>query len=316
MKIALTRRIPEPGVSRLAEAGELWMWPHDRDMTPEELLTEALDAEILASLPTNIINGRLMDARPGLKLIANFAVGFNNIDVEAARARGIIVTNTPGVLTEATADMALALMLDASRRMSEGDRLVRRGDFRGISPEFHLGLDMEDKVLGIYGLGRIGAAVTRRAQAFGLRVIYHNRRPNPEYEAELGIRYVSFEELLSESDFISINTPLTPETTHRFTLKEFGAMKDTAVLVNTGRGPIIKEDDLAEALERRMIYAAGLDVYEFEPEVNKRLLRLENVVLAPHLGSATVRTRRRMAELVADNVEAFVRGENPPNRVA
>ena len=315
MKIAVTRRIHESSLERMGRAGDLWVWPHDRDMSREELLNQATNVEVLVSMASNRIDAAVMDARPNLKLVANFAVGFNNIDLEAARARGIVVTNTPGVLTEATADITMALLLCTARRLAEGDRLVRRGGFKGVSPDFHLGFDLQDKVLGIYGLGRVGAAVARRALPFGLHLIYHNRRPNPELEAELGCTHVPFDRLLAESDFISINAPLNEETTHRFTRPEFEAMKKTAIIINTGRGPIIRESDLAEALQEGLIAAAGLDVYEFEPEVDPGLPALENVVLAPHIGSATHEVRKLMAKLVADNVTAFVQGNDPPYRV-
>ncbi|MEW5724481.1 MAG: D-glycerate dehydrogenase [Thermodesulfobacteriota bacterium] len=315
MKIVVTRRLPGEGMGRIENAGECWVSPHDRDLTREELLTVFPEAEVLVSLLSDAIDAKVLDARPSLRLVANFAVGYDNIDLAEAARRGLTVTNTPGVLTAATADLALALLLAASRRLVEGDRLVRRGEFKGIAPEFHLGFDLEGRTLGIFGLGRIGAAVARRAKTFGLSLIYHNRRPAPDLEAELGARYVSFAELLAQADYISINTPLTAETRHRFTLAEFRAMKKTAIIVNTGRGPIIKEADLAEALETGLIAGAALDVYEFEPRIEPRLLRLETVVLAPHLGSATRGVRERMASLVADNVEAFLRGETPPYKV-
>lgn len=315
MQIAVTRRIPQPGLDRLGRIGPLWVWPHDRDMTPEELKQECLEAQVLVSMVADQVSREVMAVRPELRLIANYAVGVNNVDLDAARARGIVVTNTPGVLTEATADLAMSLLLAAARRVVEGDRLVRRGEFQGLGPEFHLGWDLQDRVLGIFGLGRIGLALARRARAFGLRIIYHNRRPRPEAEAELGAVWVPFDRLLAESDFLSVNAPLTEETKHRFTLKEFAAMKETALLINTGRGPILKEADLARALKEGLIAGAALDVYEFEPQVEPGLLELENVVLAPHLGSATREVRTRMALLVAENVEAFARGENPPHRV-
>jgi len=315
MRIVVTRRIPQPGLDRLKEVGPVRVWPHDRDMTRPEIIEEAREAEVLVTMLADKIDAEVIKALPRLGLIANYAVGYNNIDLEAAGKRGIIVTNTPGVLTEATADLTMALLLAAARRLVEGDRLVRQGEFKGAAPEFHLGFDLQGRVLGVYGLGRIGAAVARRARAFGLKIIYHNRRPNPELDRELEAGWVSFEELLADSDFISINAPLTDETRHRFTLREFQAMKRTAVIVNTGRGPIIKEADLAEALTTGLIGAAGLDVYEFEPAVEPRLLSIDNLVLAPHIGSATREVRTRMAHLAADNVVAFIQGRRPPNQV-
>lgn len=316
MKIAVTRKLPQAGMDRLAEMGELWVWPHDCDMSRGDLLVEALDAEILIPQLTNEIDAEVMDARPNLKLLANYAVGFNNIDVKAAQERSITVANTPGVLTNSTAEITMALLLSASRRIAEGDRLVRRGEFKGMAPEFHLGVSLEGKTLGIYGMGRIGAAVARRARAFGMSIIYNNRHPNHYLEAELEAHFVTFKDLLKKSDFISINAPLTQDTHHRFSLQEFKLMKNTSVIVNTGRGPIINEKDLAVALETGEIAAAGLDVYENEPAVEPDLLKLENVVLSPHLGSATFDVRTRMAHLVADNVLAFIEGRIPPYKVA
>lgn len=315
MNIAVTRRLPARALARLAELGDLWVWPQDREMTRGELLTEALEAEVMVPTLNNIMDAEVMTARPALRLIANYAVGYNNVDIEAARARGVMVANTPGVLTEATADLTIALLLGAARRVVEGDRLLRRGEFKGLAPEFHLGWDLQDRVLGIFGLGRIGAAVARRARPFGLSIIYHNRKPNLVLEAELGAQYVSFADLLAKSDFISINAPLTQETTHAFTMKEFKLMKPSAILINAARGPLVKEADLAEALETGVIAAAALDVYEFEPQVEPRLITLGNVVLCPHLGSATLEVRTRMGLIVAENVAAFVAGQNPPYRV-
>ena len=314
-RIFVTRRLPQPALDRLAALADCWVSPYDRDLTPEELRTLCPGAEVLTATLADRIDAGLLDARPEARLVANYAVGYNNVDVEAARARGVTVTNTPGVLTEATADLTMALILDAARRVTESDRLVRRGGFQGLNPAFLLGTDLAGKTLGVYGLGRIGEAAARRALVFGLKIIYHNRRPNPEAEARLGARYVSFENLLAESDFLTINAPLAPETRHRFTLAEFRAMKPTSFLINVGRGPIVKEADLAEALERRIIAGAALDVYEFEPKVEPRLLTLENVALCPHLGSATVETRTRMGMVVAENVEAFLQGRVPPNKV-
>ena len=313
--IVITRRLPEEGLSRIRQAGETWVSPWDGDMPRSELLHDCPRADILVATPNDRVDGELMDAHSELKLVANYAVGFNNIDLDAARGRGITVTNTPGVLTEATADLAMALILATARRLVEGDRLVRRGEFKGIAPEFHLGWDLQGRTLGIFGLGRIGAALAVRARAFGLKIIYHNRRPTEEIGRALEAEYVSFDDLLARSDFLSVNAPLTDETNHRFTMTEFRAMKQSAIIINTGRGPLIKEDDLAEALGLGLIAAAGLDVYEKEPNVTPALLEMENVVLSPHLGSATKEVRIRMAHLVADNVLAFVQGRTPPHVV-
>lgn len=312
MKISVTRKLPGPAMERLKQAGDTWVWPHDRDMTREEIISNCSDADILVAMLAVKIDEDLMEKLPNLKMAANYAVGYNNIDVKAAHKRGIVITNTPGVLTAATADLTMALLLAAARRLVEGDRLVRREGFKGWSPDFHLGFDIQGKTLGIYGLGDIGAAVARRATPFGLKIIYHNRRPKPDLEKEIGAAYVEFNNLLSQSDFLSINVPLTDETYHRFTADEFARMKDTAILINTGRGPVVKESDLAEALKNGNIAGAALDVYEFEPKIDAGLYDLENVILCPHLGSATKEVRAGMARLVADNVEAFVKGQTPP----
>ncbi|MBW1713274.1 MAG: D-glycerate dehydrogenase, partial [Deltaproteobacteria bacterium] len=246
---------------------------------------------------------------------ANAAVGVDNIDLEAAQARGLVVTNTPGVLTRTTADLAMALILDLLRRVAEGDRLVRRGGFKGISPLFHLGRDLEAKTLGVFGLGRIGKALARRARAFRMKIIYHNRRPDLEAEAELKARYVSFDRLLAQSDVISINAPLTDQTRGVFNYRAFERMKPGAFLVNTGRGPIVVEADLVRALKEGLLAGAALDVYQFEPQVHPELLTLDQVVLTPHLGSATWECREKMALMAAGNVLAHLAGREPPNRV-
>ena len=315
MKITVTRKLPQKAMDRLATCGDLWVWPHDRDMTRQELLQEAPKGDILVPLTSNPIDAEVMDAFPDLKLIANYAVGYNNIDIDAAKARKITVTNTPGVLTESTADMTMGLILDAGRRITEGDRLVRRGGFKNVHPEFHLGWDLTGKTLGIYGFGRIGLSVARRAHPFHLKVIYHNRTPRTDLPPDIPAEYVSFSELLERSDFLSVNAPLTEETRHRFTMTEFKAMKPSSIFINMGRGPIVKESDLAQALGQKEIAAAGLDVYEFEPQVDPRLIQLENVVLAPHLGSATLEVRTQMGLLVAENVEAFTQGRVVPYKV-
>jgi len=312
-RVLVTRRLPEPALERLADGCEVEVNPADRPMSRDELRDRVRGAAGLLSLLTDRVDAPLMDdAGPGLKVVANYAVGFDNIDVAAATARGIAVTNTPDVLTETTADLAWALMLDSSRRVSEGDRLVRRGGFSGWAPMFMTGHDVFAATLGLYGFGRIGRAVAARAAGFSMRVIYHDEtRADPATEEKLAARFVSFDGLLRESDIISIHCPLTPATRHRFALGEFSAMKRTARIVNTARGPIIKEDDLAEALRRGLIAGAGLDVYEAEPAVSPGLAALDSVVLAPHLGSATVATREAMAMIAASSVLEALAGRRP-----
>jgi len=314
-RIFVTRRIPEAGVERLKEHFEVEVSPLDRNLTRDEILRMAAGAQGMVSMATDSIDSGCIDGLSGIRIIANYAVGFNNIDIDYAREKGIVVTNTPGVLTEATADIAMALILCVARRIVEGDRLLRRGDFKGFYPTFFLGVELENKVLGIYGLGRIGKAVARKAVGFGLRILYHDVEPLEQESLEFPAEYVSFDELLRKSDFLSIHAPLSGETHHRFTRKEFEKMKDTAFLINAARGPLVREEDLVHALENRLIAGAGLDVYEFEPKVHPGLIGRENVVLLPHLGSATIEVRERMSLMVADNIIAFFQGETPPNKV-
>jgi glyoxylate reductase len=243
------------------------------------------------------------------------AVGYDNIDVDAASERGVVVTNTPGVLDETTADVAFMLMLAAARRLGEGERLLRAGEWEWWGPKQLRGIDMWGKKLGVVGLGRIGRAVARRGRGFGMEILYHNRSRKEDAEKELGARYLDLDDLLRESDFVSIHTPLTDATRHLIGERELGLMQDTAVLVNTSRGPVVDEAALAEALEGGRIFAAGLDVYEEEPKVHPRLLELEKAVLAPHIGSATIETRDRMATLAAENLAAVLRGEEPKSPV-
>jgi glyoxylate reductase len=248
-------------------------------------------------------------------VVANMAVGYDNIDVGAARERGVVVTNTPGVLDETTADVAFMLMLAAARRLGEGERLLRAGKWEWWGPKQLRGIDVWGKKLGIVGLGRIGRAVARRGRGFGMEILYHNRSRKEVAEKELGARYLDLDDLLRESDFVSIHTPLTDATRHLIGERELGLMQDTAVLINTSRGPVVDEAALAEALEGGRIFAAGLDVYEEEPKVHPKLLELEKAVLAPHIGSATIETRDRMATLAAENLAAVLRGEKPKSPV-
>lgn len=316
-KVLVTRRLPDAALDRLRAAGELDLNADDRVLARGELLARVRGADALVCLLTDTIDGAVMDAAgPGLKVIANYAVGYNNIDVPAASARRIPVTNTPDVLTNATADLTWALILDTVRRVTEGDRIMRRGAFPGWSPLYHLGGEVTGATLGIFGLGRIGQAVARRARGFEMPVLYHQReRAAPELEQSLGARYVDFPTLLKDSDILTVHAPLTPETKHRFTLAEFSAMKRSAYFINTSRGPLVQEADLVAALDRRLIAGAGLDVYEAEPRMVTGLARQEAAVLAPHLGSATTATRERMAGLAVDNALAALAGRPAPNCV-
>jgi len=313
-KVLVTREIPSAGL-RALEPFDVRVL-HERPPERGELLDAVRGVSGILSTATEKMDGELMDAAgEDLKVIANMAVGYDNVDVEASAERGIVVTNTPGVLDETTADVAFMLLLAAARRLGEGERLLRAGRWEWWGPKQLMGRDVWGKRLGIVGFGRIGQAVARRARGFGMEVLYHNRSRKEEAEQELGARYVEFDELLETVDFVSVHTPITDETHHLIGPKELGRMKPTAVLVNTSRGPVVDEAALADALAAGRIFAAGLDVYEEEPKVHPKLLELENVVLAPHIGSASVETRDRMAALAAENLAAVLRGEDPKTPV-
>jgi glyoxylate reductase len=313
-KVLVTREIPSARL-RALEPFDVRVL-HERPPERGELLDAVRGVSGILSTATEKMDGELMDAAgEDLKVIANMAVGYDNVDVEASAERGIVVTNTPGVLDETTADVAFMLLLAAARRLGEGERLLRAGRWEWWGPKQLMGRDVWGKRLGIVGFGRIGQAVARRARGFGMEVLYHNRSRKEEAEQELGARYVEFDELLETVDFVSVHTPLTDETHHLIGPKELGRMKPTAVLVNTSRGPVVDEAALADALAAGRIFAAGLDVYEEEPKVHPKLLELENVVLAPHIGSASVETRDRMAALAAENLAAVLRGEDPKTPV-
>jgi glyoxylate reductase len=309
-KVLVTREIPEAGLRLLADFDVTVL--AERPPTRDELLEAVRGTSGVLSTATEKMDGAVMDAAgEGLRVIANMAVGYDNIDVEAAAERGIIVTNTPGVLDETTADVAFMLVLAAARRLGEGERLLRAGKWEWWGPKQLRGLDVWGKRLGIVGMGRIGRAVARRGRGFGMEILYHNRSRKEDAENELGARYLDLDDLLRESDFVSIHTPLTDETRHLISERELGLMRETAVLVNTSRGPVVDEGALAAALAEGRIFAAGLDVYEEEPKVHPKLLELENVVLAPHVGSATIDTRDKMATLAAENLAGVLRGEEP-----
>ena len=265
---------------------------------------------------TDRIDSSLMDAAPSVKVISNVAVGFDNIDVRAATERGVMVTNTPGVLTNTTADLAFALILGAGRRLGESERYLRAGRFKQWRIDLLTGWDIWGATLGVFGMGRIGQAVARRASGFNMRVLYYDPfRQSEEVERELGVEYASKEEVLSQTDFITLHCALTPQTRHLIGPAELEAMKPTAVLVNTSRGPVVNEAALADALEAGTIAAAGLDVFEKEPEVHPKLLQLENALIVPHIASASVATRTRMCVMAAENMAAGLAGARPPNVV-
>lgn len=298
-------------------ADRVTVFPDDRVIARGELLAGVKGATGILSMLTERIDAEVFDAAgPQLKAVANFAVGYNNIDVDEATRRGVLVCNTPDVLTETTADLAFALMLGVARRFRDSEAYLREGRWTSWSPSLLLGRDVYGKALGIFGLGRIGQAVARRARGFGMRVLYHNRsRVAAALESDLGARYVDKATLLAESDFVSIHCPLTDETRHAFGADEFRAMKASAILVNTARGPIVDEAALAAALQRGNIWGAGIDVFEKEPAIHPDLLECTNALLLPHIGSATGETRAKMAELAAENLVACLTGKRPPNCV-
>ena len=313
-RIAVLGRIPDAGIERLREASDaVWVWDSD-DPIPDDVRDEQLaTAQVAVTLLNNRVDAAFLDAAPNLRHVANVAVGYNNIDVPACTARGVTVTNTPGVLTDATADIAMALILMITRRLAEGERLIRSGEPWKWSMFMMLGTGVQGRTLGIVGMGAIGEALADRARAFGMRIVYHNRRPvAPEVADRLGgARLLDLDELLATSDVVSLNCPYSEATHHLIGVDALALMKPTAYLVNTARGPIVDESALASALHDGTIAGAALDVFEKEPEVHAGLLGLDNVVMVPHLGSATVETRSAMARLAADNVVEVLAGRSP-----
>ncbi|MCB1122637.1 MAG: D-glycerate dehydrogenase [Verrucomicrobiae bacterium] len=312
-KTYLTRQMVPAVLERLRTICDVHINPEDRTMPHSDLLREMETTEILVPNGPDAINAELIEASPKLKLIASFGVGYNHIDVETATRRGIPVTNTPGILSECTADIAWGLLMNVARRIGEGDRMIRANAWPGWGPLQLLGGDVTGATLGLIGLGNIGKAMIPRAKGFSMKVMYWNRtRLDSSEEDALGIRYADRDTILAEADFVSLHVALVPETRHLITARELSLMKPTAYLINTTRGPVVDESALVAALEKGQIAGAGLDVYEKEPEVHPGLLPLENVVLAPHLGSATVGRRTKMGMLVADNVEAHLKGNPLP----
>ncbi|WP_158887760.1 2-hydroxyacid dehydrogenase [Amycolatopsis anabasis] len=312
-RIVVSRWIPEEAVKLLREAGEVWVSEADRALTPEELRDAVSGAAAVVSMLHDRVDGALADAAgPCLRVVANVAVGYDNVDVPALAERGVAVTNTPGVLTEATADLAFGLLLAATRRLGEGERLLRARRPWSFHLGFLLGTGLQGKTLGIVGLGQIGQAVARRARAFGMEIVYSGRsRAAAAVESALAAERLPLRELLRTADVVSLHCPLTPDTRHLIDAEALAAMKPGAFLVNTTRGPVVDESALADALRAGTIAGAALDVFEREPEVEPRLLDLDNVALSPHLGSATVETRTEMALLAARNVAAVLSGADP-----
>ncbi len=319
-RLFVTREIPFTSFDKVKELFDVTVWPEYRPPTKEELISRAKGSQALVTTLEDKVTCEVIEALlPDLRIIAQYAVGFDNVDLDCATRHGVYVTNTPGVLTEATADFTWALILAVARRVVEADQFVRSGAWRSSGAAWHptmlLGLEIYGKTLGIVGSGRIGQAVARRAKGFNMRILYNDVRRYPEME-ELGAQYVSLEDLFRESDVVTLHVPLTPETTNMVNERLLRMMKRTAILVNTARGKVIDIDALYRALKEGWIAGAGLDVYPQEPlDPNHPITKLPNVVLAPHIGSATHETRARMAELVLQNLEAFLRGQEPPTLV-
>ena len=316
-KVFVARIIPDVGLNKLREVAELNVWQGELPPTRAELLANVQGMDGIVSLLTDKIDSEVLDAAgPQLKFVCNVAVGYDNVDVSAARQRGITVTNTPGVLTETSADMAFALLMAAARRLPEGERYARAGNWKTFGFTLLLGQDVHGATLGIAGMGRIGAAVARRAKGFGMKIIYTARTSHPDVERELGAQHVSKADLLSQSDFLSLHTPLNAETRGYIGAAELAQMKPTAILINTARGPVVDTHALYEAMQTKRIFAAALDVTDPEPlPANHPLYTLDNVLIVPHLASASVATRNKMAEIAATNMVAGLRGEVPPNGV-
>ena len=316
-RVVVTGRMPDAAIEKLRAAHEVEMWPDPEPIGREELLRRVAGVDAVVSLLTERIDAELLDAAgPQLKVVANVAVGYDNIDVPACTERGVVATNTPGVLTDATADIAFGLILMATRRLGEGERLIRSGQDWKWGMFFLLGSGLQGKTLGVVGMGGIGQATARRARAFGMEIVYQSRSEiDAGIAAELGARRVELDELLSVSDVVSLHCPYGPATHHLIGAEQLAAMQDSAYLVNTARGPIVDEAALASALREGRIAGAGLDVYEHEPRVHPELRELDNVVLLPHLGSATVETRTAMAVLAAENVLAVLGGQRPPTPI-
>lgn len=309
-RIVVTRPVPEEALALLRPRAELAVGPAEPPLpSAEEMRAIVRDADILYTLPGSRVDAAVIAAAPKLRMIATLATGYDSIDVDAARARRIPVTYAPGILDETTADGAFGLLLATARRFGEAERFLRAGKFHGWTPFMFLGQDVHHATLGIVGMGRIGGQVARRAKGFEMRVLYYDERRNDRAERELGVTYAPLDRLLAESDFLSLHVPLMPSTRHLIDAAALRKMKRTTVLINTARGPVVDERALAEALRDGVIAAAGLDVFEREPEVEPLLLELENVVLLPHVASASAATRTRMAVRAAENILAFMDGK-------
>ncbi|MGH2457872.1 MAG: 2-hydroxyacid dehydrogenase [Chloroflexota bacterium] len=314
--VIIPQYLHEPGLGMARGVARVTYWPDDSPMPREQLLAVVADADGILSHPASRFDRELLNRAPRLKVIANIAVGYDNVDVATCTERGIAVCNTPGVLTDATADETLALMLAVCRRVVEGDRFTRAGQWRYWTPLLLVGQDLTEATLGIVGMGRIGLEVARRARGFRMRVLYHNRHRRPDVETELGATCVDLPTLLAESDFVSLHVPSTPDTHHLIGAAALARMKPTAYLINAARGPVVDQAALVDALRTNQIAGAALDVFDPEPiAADDPLLKLDNCVLMPHVGASTLRTRQRMSELAARNLLAVLSGQTPPSCV-
>lgn len=312
MKVFITRKIPPIAKELLLKKGfEVSIFNKNRPITKDELLKKAKNADAIISLLTEKFDKDVIDQLPNCKIIANFAVGYNNIDVEYAKGKGIIVTNTPDVLTEATAETAVSLILACAKRIPEVDKFVRENKFTGWEPELFLGIELKNKTVGIIGAGRIGQETAKRIKSFGTKIIYYNRSRKTDFEKEVGAKKVSLNKLLKVSDIISIHLPLNSKTQFLLNEENMNQLKPTAIIVNTARGEIVDEKYLIKILQKKKIFSAGFDVYENEPILNPKLFKLSNVVLLPHIGSATNETRTAIAKLATQNVIQVLKGKKP-----
>ena len=311
--VYVTNEIPKPALDMLAEYCDTEVNRTGQVLTKPQLLEKVKGRDAVLSLLTDPIDAEVMDAAKGAKIFANYAVGYNNIDIPSATERGIMISNTPGVLTDTTAEMAWALLFSTARRVVESDKYTRMGKYKGWGPMLFLGQSVMNRTVGVIGAGRIGLSFAKRAKAFDMKVLYTDIAANPQFEKETDGQFVTLETLLKESDFVSIHTPLLPETFHLMSEQEFKLMKKTAILINTSRGPVVDESALVKALQSGEIWGAGLDVYEFEPEFSEGLMELDNAIICPHIASATIDTRTKMGTIAVSNILAAMRGELPPN---
>ena len=315
-KVLITRKIPEAGIEILKEAGyKVEIHEATSPLSRETFLQKIAEADAVIPMLSEQIDKEVIDRAPKLKVIANYAVGYNNINVDYARSKNIYVTNTPDVLTEATADLTWALILSATKRIPESDQFVRQGYFKGWEPLLMLGDDVTGRTLGIVGAGRIGQAVGSRARGFRMHVLYYSPTEKKQFEHQIGVRRCEFDELLQTADILTFHCPLNEQTRHLLNAENIYKIKKGAYIINTSRGPVIEESALVQALENGHLGGAGLDVYEFEPKIHPKLLTLKNVVLLPHIGSATKETRSAMSRIAAENVKSVLSGKKPLNPV-